>query len=369
MAQKQEHAFIKIGKDIKAGKIPGLVLLKGVESYLVDFYSRTLISKYVNKASEVLDLVVLDRKASTAESIIDNLETLPLMSERKVVLLPDFIDERGKLPEAFQDEKQLKNLIDYMEESLSGRGEDSGRLLLITAAEPRSNKKESAGDKAAAALLKAAAKAGAVYDFTPLNSGQLRSFVEKRFRAAGKEFRPGIISMIVEETGYGNKNIDYGLYNIDNDIRKIIAHSGRSTEISPTDVASVITVNPENNVFAMIDAIGRNRKDEAFRLLHNLLENGSSEFQLLALITGQLELMLTTCEMKDEGMNLKGIQAELRKNDRIHEFRTQKALEAGNRFRIEDLRRILIGAYDIERNIKSGLMPGPLALEFFIAGI
>ena len=35
MAQRQEHAFIKIGKDIKAGKIPGLVLLKGVGAYLV----------------------------------------------------------------------------------------------------------------------------------------------------------------------------------------------------------------------------------------------------------------------------------------------------------------------------------------------
>ena len=367
MAQRQEHAFIKIGKDIKAGKIPGLVLLKGVESYLVDFYSRTLISKYVNKACEALDLVVLDRKGVTAEGIIENLETLPLMSERKVVLLPDFIDEKGKLPEAFQNEGQLNDLIGYIEGSLSGK--DSGRLLLITAAEPGTDRKEGAGDKEASTLLKAAAKAGTVYDFTPLNPGQLRSFIEKRFRAAGKEFRPGIISMIVEETGYGSKNIDYGLYNLDNDIKKIIAHSGRSTEISPTDVASVITVNPENNVFAMIDAIGRNRKDEALRLLHNLLENGSSEFQLLALITAQLELMLTTSEMKDEGMNLKGMQAELRKTDRIHEFRTQKALEAGNRFRIEDLRRILVGAYDIEQNIKSGLMPGPLALEFFIAGI
>ena len=369
MAQRQEHAFIKIGKDIKAGKIPGLVLLKGVEAYLVDFYSRALISKYVNKASEALDLVVLDRKGVTTQGIIENLETLPLMSERKVVLLPDFVDERGKLPEAFQNEGQLQDLIGYIEGSLSDSGKDSGRLLLITAAEPGKDRKEGAGDREVSALLKAAANAGTVYDFTPLNPGQLRSFIEKRFHGAGKEFRSGIISMIVEETGYGNKNIDYGLYNLDNDIKKIIAHSGSSTEISPTDVASVITVNPENNVFAMIDAIGRNRKDEAFRLLHNLLENGSSEFQLLALITGQLELMLTTCEMKDEGMNLQGIQAELRKTDRIHEFRTQKALEAGNRFRIEDLRRILIGAYEIEQNIKSGLMPGPLALEFFIAGI
>lgn len=367
MARKQEHAFIKIGKDIKAGKIPGLVLLQGVESYLVNFYGEALISKYVNKASEALDLVTLDREKVTAQAIVENLETMPLMSERKVVFLPDFIDGKGKLPKAFQDANSFAQLTSYIEDSLGSKGGNWGMLLLVTASPQEDEKNEK--DKHASAFLKTAAKLGALYDFTPLDLGQLRSFIEKRFRLSGKQFRQGIISMIIEQSGYGSKGIDYGLYDLDNDLKKIIAHSGHSPEISPADVASVITVNPENNVFAMIDAIGRNRKDEAFRLLHNLLEDGSNELRLLGLITKQLELMLSACEMKDEGMNLKAIQAELKKSDNIHEYRTQKALEAGCRFRKEELRRILVSAYEIEPNIKSGLMPGPLAMEVFIAGI
>ena len=74
----------------------------------------------------------------------------------------------------------------------------------------------------------------------------------------------------MSESGYGNKAIEYSLYNLENDLKKIIAHSGNSSEITAADVSDIIAANPENNVFAMLDAIGRNRKDEAFRLLHNL---------------------------------------------------------------------------------------------------
>lgn len=112
----------------------------------------------------------------------------------------------------------------------------------------------------------------------------------------------------MSESGYGNKAIEYSLYNLENDLKKIIAHSGNSSEITAADVSDIIAANPENNVFAMLDAIGRNRKDEAFRLLHNLLDAGTPIFNLLRLITNQLELILSVKEMKDEGLKISAIQ-------------------------------------------------------------
>ena len=361
--QTKTHAFIQVGKDIKAGEIPSLVLLYGSEEFLVHFYSDALIAKYVSKASEALDLVTLDREHVTADSIIENMETMPLMSERKVVYLPDFIDANSKLPKSFADSQaEMDKLLEYM----TGLEKVDGVLLMMTFANQEDSRAEENIRKTK--LFKLINTGGNVYDFGMLDHDQLRAFIEKRFHAGGKQFRPGIVSLIVREAGYGNKNIDYGLYDLDNDLRKIIAYCGESTEITPADVSAVITVNPENNVFAMIDAIGRNRKDEAFKLLQNLLQDGSSELQLLGMITKQLEIMLQSCEMKGTGMNLSMIQKELKKKG-IHEYRTQKALEAGNRFGIHELKRILSSAYEVEINIKSGLMPGQLALEYFVAGI
>ena len=124
----------------------------------------------------------------------------------------------------------------------------------------------------------------------------------------------------------------------------------------------------------MIDALSANRKEEAFRLLHNLLLDGSSEMGILAMITDQLELMLTACEMKDDGKSLAEIQKTLGggylgRNKRISEYRTKKALESGSRMGVGNLRRALSGGYQVEHNIKSGLMPGRLALEYFIGSL
>ena len=124
----------------------------------------------------------------------------------------------------------------------------------------------------------------------------------------------------------------------------------------------------------MIDAMARGRKDEALRLLHNLLQDGASEMSLLAMITDQLEIMLTACEMKDEGRRLAEIQKTLAggylgRNKRISEYRTKRALESGSRLGTSRLRAALAGGYKAEKSIKSGLMPGRLALEYFIGSM
>ena len=61
-------------------------------------------------------------------------------------------------------------------------------------------------------------KNGKVYDFQPLKDAQLRSFIEKRFRSAGKSYTSSVINLIMSESGYGNKSIEYSLYNLENDV-------------------------------------------------------------------------------------------------------------------------------------------------------
>ena len=144
-------------------------------------------------------------------------------------------------------------------------------------------------------------------------------------------------------------------------VKKVIAYSGE--EITAYDVGAVLSVNPENNVFAMLDAIGRNRKDEALRLLYNLLESGTTVFSLLRMITGQLELILSIKEMKENGMNLTQVQKKLG----VHQFRVKKAAAVGGNCSVSYLKNILSEAYQVDEHIKTGLFDGQLALEYFIA--
>ena len=362
MAAIKEHAYIKIGKDIKTGRIPGLVVLHGEEQYLVNFYGDLLVKKFVNEATKSLDLVELDRDNMSAAEVIENLETISMLSERKVVLIRNFIDAKGKLPKNMDAKSnEFKTFAEYI------KSVPDSALLILTAAKQEDT--SAASRRGYEALIKKICPSGKAYDFTPLDPPQLRGFIEKRFHGSGKAYRPAVIELILRECGYGNKNIDYGLYELENDLKKIIAHCGAAPEITKDDVIGVIASNPENDVFGMIEAIAIRRKDRALKLLHNIMEDGGSEFAVLALLTKQLEIMLIAREMKDEGMSGSAIEAALSKSHNARDFVVRRALTNASKFRTEDLKRILSAAYDIDYNIKSGLYSGTLALELFIAGI
>ena len=374
MAYKDEiHAYEQLTADMKSGDIPAVVVLCGSEEYLIDFYAKRLIDKYVSEASSMLDLATIERDKAVAADIIGHLETVPFMSERKVVFLPEFFDSRGRMPKAIdKSPSEKKELAEQLD-----RIDPAATLLLITAATPSDYKSERTfkDSEIYKKISKQGRKGiGRVYDFGPLSRRQLSGFIEKRLRASGKSYSPGIVSMLIRDTGYENRDSDYGLYELDNDLRKIIAYCGNAAEIRPEDISEVLGTNPEKNVFRMIDALASGRKDEALRLLHYLLLDGTSEMSILAMITEQLEIMLTACEMKNDGKSLAEIQKILQggylgKGRRIAEYRTKKALESGNRLGTANLRAALANGYKVEKNVKSGLMPGRLALEYFIGSL
>lgn len=249
-----------------------------------------LIDRYVNKACESLDLTRLNSEGLTTDKIKESCETLSMLSEKRVVVLADFPPASGEKLRGFSETEE-KELLEYFQDI------PDTCLLIITAKESEKRDRKKNNWKAAAS------KYGTVYDFGPLSGAQLKSFIVKRLKASGKVCRPSVIDQLIADSGYGNKEIDYNLYNLENDIKKVIAHS-QGEEITASDVALTISTNLETNIFAMLDAISRNRKDEAYRLLHNLLVCGESVYKLLALITSQLELILEVKELREEGMTL-----------------------------------------------------------------
>ena len=350
-AKRNEHAFQAIGKDIKAGAIPSLVFLCGEEQYLVHWATELLTKTFINEAVASLDFIRLDPDTLTIDEIKGSCETLSMLSPKRVVLIPEMPAALGKKSRNFSeaDEKELIDYFPHIPESC---------LLIITAGKP------DAKNKKKIKLQEAAEQYGTVYDFTPLSGSLLSSFIVKRFKNAGKVCRNSVIDMLIQDSGYGNKEIEYNLYNLENDIRKIVAHS-EGDEIVPEDVAATVSTNLETNVFAMLDAISRNRKDEAYRFLHNLLIGGESVFGLVSLISSQLELILDVKEMREEGLTPPQIQKKLG----IHEFRIKKAWGVTEKYSVAQLKKILSKAYEIDGNVKSGLMEQTLALELFIAQI
>ena len=213
-------------------------------------------------------------------------------------------------------------------------------------------------------LYKAISECGSAYEFGELDEKSLKSYIEKRFKESGKTARPSIVSQLITTSGYYDKDTDYTLYNLENDIKKAIAYN-EGSEIGMDAVENTISGNLDTNVFAMIDSLGSNRKEEAYQMLHNLLFSGEKEYRLLALLCSHFEIILSVKEMKEEGKSF----AEMKDILGIHEFRIKKAVIFAEKYTIPSLRKILQKTYDIDKNIKTGLLESSLALELFIAEI
>jgi len=213
-------------------------------------------------------------------------------------------------------------------------------------------------------LYKAVVSSGAAYEFKELDDRSLKSFIQKRLKHSGKKACPSVISELVSLSGYYDKETDYTLFNLENDINKLIAHC-EGEEVTLSDIRNAVSGNTETNIFDMIDAISQNKKDEAFLLLHNLLNSGESEYKLLALICSQFETILAAKELKEEGRSYREIQDMLN----IHEYRVKKAVLFANRYTSEQLYNALKHAYRVDSNIKNGLLDSHLALEMLIAEI
>jgi DNA polymerase-3 subunit delta len=357
MNQKGKHAFNLILQDMKAGDIGGVCLLCGSEQFLVSWARDQLIKQYVNEATRAMDLVIFETGDFNLERFKEACDTMAMFSEKKVVVLEGFDAVWG------ESDKNVTHCVNEIIDYLPGVPNET--LLIITAGDKeeirRSQKSYSKKDTELFLKIK---EVGRIYDFQPLSQIDLQKFILKRAHGAGKTISKSAVDTLISNSGYFNKDIDYALYNLENDLGKIIALS-EGDEITEQAVISGLSDNLENNVFKMLDAVSSNRKETAFRVLDDMIRAGTDEHRLLATIIGQLELMLQVKELQEEGMRY----TEIARKIKVHEFRAKKAAGFCQSFSVRELRRVLKNAFETDFRIKSGVLEAKLALEMLIAEI
>jgi len=331
MYKEQEHPYKLISKIIKEKSFPSVILLYGSERFMIDWAVRSFKKALLNPLTESLDFSLFTEKENTKGDIIAAAETIPFMSEKKLVVVKDLdIDLSDYIPKLPQS-----------------------TLLIII--EEKTDKRK--------ALYKAVEKNGLAYDFTALHEETLVSWVHKRIPNTNKND----ILQFANISGYYDKEREYNLYNFENDLVKIKALFGDKKIISLEDMLYISSTEDEVNAFKLLDAAFSNRKGEAMKLLDNIVKKEQPSKQMGAIIKfhgllcSQLEIMLEARERKENSTPLSEMG--------INSYRLQKAVEASSKLSTARLRAALSACFRIERDIKSGRMNARLAMELFIAKI
>lgn len=348
---QEEHAYKVFHKMLESRVFPSVMLLFGPEEHLCRWAVEELVSALIQPAAAAMDCAVFSEGDPSVPELIAACETLPFLSERRLVILEDC--------DLFQGGRSRRYSSSDQEELLAYVKTVPETAVLVF---------KCAGVDKRTAMYKAVCRHGMAFEFTAISGQALRSFIRKRLSGMGKTASAEAIGSLVQRTGYGEKNSDYTLQHMINDLIKAAAYS-RDTEVSALDFEAVTSAGAQSDAFQLLEAAFSGEKGLALRQFRNRLSGLlSSEvdgeiFQLIALLCAQLEMMLEARERLSEGQKPSELPALMG----VHQYRLRKALEAAGGRSIAELSRALDQAYRMEKDIKSGSMPPELAMELFLA--
>lgn len=257
------------------GTLGGAYLLHGEEEFLK--------GSAVSAAFGALDPVTQDLNVdiltdANAQAVIAACETMPFMSERRIVLC-----------RALPTDDNATRLIAYIESV------PQSTLLLFCI-------KGKADGRSA--FVKAMNKLDRSVDFCPLSEIEARRYIQKRARAIDAPITEQAAAFFVSVAGTDCA----ALYN---ELDKAAAYAGVGNEITREIIAKTVTRDVDYIVFEVLDHFLANRPTDGLRTLNGLTENGEKPLMIAERLRDKAKLTLQARKLMDKRLSKEEIAKRL----------------------------------------------------------
>jgi DNA polymerase-3 subunit delta len=319
-----------------------------------DDYSRGEVLTEIKKgigdpALLAANTTVLDGAQLTLEQLRSVCETLPFLSERRLVIIEGLLgrfEDRGKPARqrkskvATKQPAGYKQWLDYL-----GNVPQSTTVVLVDD-----------GLKSRNPLFKELSGMAEVRSFPLLSKDRLRQWIDRAVQEAGGKISPEAADLLAQVVGSN-------LWTMKHEISKLVLFaSGRSIETD--DVKRLVSYVQQISVFNMVDAIFEFRAGVAGESLRQLLDKGAAPAYLLAMLSRQIRMIARIKELKKQRKSEAEIQNSL---GLTSEFAFRKTLRQANRYPWERVREVYHRLLEADLSIKTGKCDGELALNILIA--
>ncbi|HOB19224.1 MAG TPA: DNA polymerase III subunit delta [Candidatus Atribacteria bacterium] len=336
--------YMAMFDEIKNNKIGSLYLFYGAEEFVKSEALAQMADRLVSKDFAGLNYQIIDGTEVSGGSIIDACETLPFMSDRRLVVVKDHPGLTGKRAgEGSSDEEALK---DYLE-----RLPDSTCLLFYCHGDVNKTR----------ALYKALTKIGKVVEFPLLERKELMKWTSRAFRKSGREISPADLELFLDRAGNS-------LERISKEVEKLVSYTKQDPVITGEIIQKMVKPLPEHTVFQLIDSIAARKKSDALKLLDVLMENGEPVMLILTLLARQIKIILLCKEYQDMklsyGMAVDRLTAI--EGIKVHPYTAKKCMAQARNFTSDQLKSALKDCADLDFNIKSGRIEDRIGMELLI---
>ena len=267
-------------QSLKQGKIAPVYFLFGPETYLRDEAARAIAEEALRNTllrefnESSFNLLTDDVRSAVAVA-----EQLPMMADRRVIRVRNF----GKLREA--DEDVLLNYLDRPVET----------TVVIFSADDLDKRK-----KLAKSLM-----AGAAFEFQPLKTAELQSWIKSHLKKLEVEIEPRAGYRILEM-------VRSDLHTLTNELNKLAAASLPSARITTELVDALISRSREHLNWELSDQIVAGNRPGALKTVRDLLGDGVEPVMLVGLLAGTYRRMALAKALLAQGADPAKIFSEVR---------------------------------------------------------
>ena len=310
--------------NVQSGSIPNLMLFSGPEEYLKREAIAALRKKLLPEGLEALNEMVLE--GASVREIMDAAETMPMMCERRIVVVRDWA---AMLPGKSKDEESEVSKI----EQWLQHPPESCVTVFTFRTDPDNRKK-------ATTLMR---KTATVVTFEPLNDAQLKKWINQRLKPYGKQMSPDAITTLAFMAGRD-------LTRLSGEVDKLAAYVGDADTIGVLDVQAIVPPSLEYNVFELMNRLLSGNLGAAQTMLTSLIQNGQNPVGLLAMLSRQLRQLTHMRYALDAGKTVLHVQETLK----LHPYAAKQLARQAKLRTAETYHQLFEQSVAYDFDIKSG---------------
>lgn len=327
----KEDSFLTLKQQIKAGNTGNLYLFFGEEVFVKDMYLEKMKSFVPDGGFADFNYIFLDAKDAVSDKVDDALDSFPMMSDKKLVV----IKNSGIFKKSSEEVKDfwLKHLADVPD------------YVLLIFDEQEVDKRN--------ALYKAVTKNGLAVEFSYMKDYEVSAWVVREAQKVGKKISKDAADYLVAMC-------DPGIANVKNELSKLLDYC--DSEIYKSDIDKVVSKPLSLVVFDITDGLMQGNGDKVLSIIMQMKENKESAFNVLYLLFSAFDKMLYSKLLLDEGLSYDVVAQRLK----LAPFIAKKYIDGAKNFSAEFLEDRICAASECDFNIKQGKIDEWTALMQYI---
>lgn len=331
--------LMQFQKDIKNKKFNNCYILCGYDEKLIRESVSHMVDMIISPEFKDLNYSQFDGETINSAEIINSCETLPFMSEKKVVLVyrAAFLGD--------SDDKNLKRNYEEISKYILNMPSSSVLILYYVMGDKR--------EKVPKSIIKLE-KAVCVVKADKLRGESLTSKIKELLSERGKEIGKSelkLISTVIEN--------DLGI--IENEVDKLYWYTyGR--DIRKEDIIQLFSKKSDDDIFDMVDFLSQKKAVNALEVLNDLIYRDEKIPYILFMVERQFKLLL---QIKT------GLEDRMSKNDlistlKLNPYICEKMITQSKKFTIKQLERTIASCLDVEERLKSTSVDAKIEMEMMM---